>query len=124
MAVVGRMTVPVVEVVGVVAVRYRLMTAICTVLVIVIGMGHVALRLTLIPVALVDPVGVSVVEIVGVIAMGHGYMAAIISMGMAVVLVSFVRGSSHCGCSSFVSSGIVRLRRPGSAPCATASLAM
>ena len=87
----------VMDVVGVVIVVDRVVSAPGAVLMVVLGVGDVALRPTLVPVAVMAAVGVPVVEVVGVVPVGHRHVAAITAVGVSVVLVGVVGGSRHCG---------------------------
>ena len=76
--VVGGMAMPVVQVVEMIAVRDRLVTAVRAVLVRVGDVHHVEdLGVALVPVAFVVVVGVAVVEVIDVIAVAHGDVAAL-----------------------------------------------
>ena len=87
-----RVAVPVVDVVDVVAVGDGFVSAVGAMYVVVILMGHVFGRHTLVPVPVVLAMGMAVVDVVDVVAVGDGLMAAVGSVGMSVVFMRRARG--------------------------------
>lgn len=85
-AAVGRVTVPAVDVVDVVAVLDRLVAASLPVLVGVVVVNHVG-ELALIPMALMESMCVTVVQVVGVVTVLHGDMATALAVLVWMVLV-------------------------------------
>jgi hypothetical protein len=93
---VGRVPVPVVHVVGVVAMRDRYVAAARAVLVGVALVRDVFGLLALVDVIVMNAVNVAVVHVVGVVAMRDGDMAAALAMSVVVACVRGVlKGSWH-----------------------------
>lgn len=95
MTVVVRMTVAVVDVVDMVAVRYGYVSAPHIVAVTVVLVHGVRGRLALVGVAVVVAMEVAVVHVVDMVGMGHGHMAAAGAVLMGVLGVLGVGGSRH-----------------------------
>jgi hypothetical protein len=89
---VGRVPVPVVQVVGVALVRHRHVAALRPVLVGVALMGRVPALLALVGMAVVDPVNVVAVRVVGVVAVRERDVAAALTVGVLVPGVRRVLG--------------------------------
>jgi hypothetical protein len=96
MAIVGRMAVPVVEVVDMVAVRNGDVPAAFPMGVIVIGVLDVVLGGALVEVPLMGGVKVAVVEVIDVVAVRDGYVPAAFTVDMTVVWVLNVGGAHGC----------------------------
>lgn len=115
-ALVGGVPVPVVNVVGVVAVRDGDVAAPGTVLVGVTLMGRVCVGAALVDVAPVSAVDVPVVGVVGVVAVREGDVAATLAMDVLVGVMRVVRRcGGHWGSSSALSRAgrqIALRRRP------------
>ncbi|KGM18678.1 hypothetical protein MA47_05810 [Corynebacterium auriscanis] len=92
-AIVCRVTVTVVDVIHVIAVRNCNVTTVGAMLVVVIVVGVVLSRLALVPVAIVVAVQVTVVDVVNVVAVRHRYVAAVWAV---LVVVAFVSFAGHC----------------------------
>jgi hypothetical protein len=92
---VGRVPVPVVQVVGVALVRHRDVAALRPVLVSVAFVRLVSGRHALVDVVVVDPVNVTVVHVVGVVLVRHRDVAAVLAVGVLVVVMRGVLGVWH-----------------------------
>jgi hypothetical protein len=89
-----RMSVAVVDEVGVVAMADGGMAAVRSVLVIVARMRHMGIVVALIPMVVMEPVGVAFMEVIGVVAVCDGDMAAIFAVNVFMGLVH-VMSSGH-----------------------------
>jgi hypothetical protein len=89
-ALVGGVTMPVMDVVLVIAVRHGLVAAALAVGVVMIVVGHVRVRLALVPMLIVTVMGMAVVEIVGVVTVDHGDVTAALAVDVRVVVVGVV----------------------------------
>jgi hypothetical protein len=98
-ALVGGVTVVVVQVVGVVAVGDGLMTAALGVGVVVRFVGDVILQDTFVPVAVVISVDVAVMEVIRVIAVVQGDVPTVGAVDVVMARVGLMARGSH-GCSS------------------------
>ena len=88
------MTVAIVDVVDVVAVRDRLMATTGTVLVVpVIVVGDVFGGNALVPMAVVFTVSMAVVDVIDVVAVRYRLVAAVGSVGVGVILMHRARGA-------------------------------
>jgi hypothetical protein len=94
-AFVGGVTVPVVQVVDVIAVWHCDVPAALAVGVGVTVVGGVLAVLAFVPVAVVAPVQVSVVDVVDVVGVRHGDMAAALAVVVGVLVVGQVLGGGH-----------------------------
>jgi hypothetical protein len=103
---VGRVPVPVVQVVGVALVRHRHVAALRPVLVRVALVRHVAGRRALVCVVGVDAVNVPVVRVVGVPVVRERDVATALAVGVLVVVMRGVLGACHGSrpsCPGFIS---------------------
>ena len=89
------MTVPIVDVVNVVAVRNSHVPAAWTVFVLVILVSHLILGLALHPLAIELAVDVTIVDIVGVVLVGNGNVTAPRAVLVLVICVKFVLRQRH-----------------------------
>jgi hypothetical protein len=121
---VGGVAMPVVDVVGVVAVDDGFVTAALTVGVGMFVVAYVGIMLAFIPVIVMGVVDVAVVEVVGMVAVVHGNVPAALTMGVRMLRVGVMGNVSHVRCSSVVALGTGRFRSPGSEPWVMASRAM
>lgn len=92
MALVGRVTVLVVDVIDVISVRNGLVAAAGTVLVRMVFVDRVSVDAALVPVAVVGGVRVPLVEVIDVIAVLDGDVAAVRPVLVGMVLMNLVLG--------------------------------
>ncbi len=114
--VVGGMAMAVMDVVGVVTVGHRFVTAALFVDVGMGFMGDMGVVVALIPVTVMNGVHVTVMQVVDVVAVGDGNMAAPFFVGVGVVVVDGVGGHarrSSVGRGLWHSSGLVDGRGRG-----------
>jgi hypothetical protein len=97
-AVVGGVTVPVVQVVGVILVWHGNVTALRPVVMLVIFMGRMLRVPAFVHVVTVDAVDMAVVRVIGVIAVREAEVAAALTVGVRVIGVRGVlNGNRHAG---------------------------
>jgi hypothetical protein len=89
-ALVGGVTMPVMDVVVVITMRYHLVAATLAVRVGMVVVGHVHLRLALVPMVIVVSMGMAVVEIIGMVTVFDGDVTAPLAVDVRVVLMRVV----------------------------------
>jgi hypothetical protein len=92
---VGRVPVPVVQVIGVVSVRHRNVAALLSVLVRVVSVRRVLRRFAFVDVVAVDAVDMPVMRVVGVVVVRERYVAAALAVGVLMVVMRGVLSVWH-----------------------------